>query len=64
MIILNFIEDGKQFGVIEIPENLWHLSEYKTYEQAYIAGHITPPGRTAFSYAIWLDRPLTKDRTK
>lgn len=61
-IELKLIVNGEQFGdMIEIPDN-WSLSEYKTYEQCYVAGHLTQPGKTGYSYSLWLERPLAKDR--
>lgn len=62
-IELRFIVDGEEFGSpIEVPEKGWQLSEYKTYEECYVSGHFTQPGRTGYSYSLWLERPLAKDR--
>lgn len=60
---LRLIVDGEQFGSsVKIPENGWELSEAKTYEQHYVSGHFTQPGRTGYSYSLWLERPLARDR--
>jgi len=61
-IELKFIVDGEQFGLIEVPDDKWSLSEYKTFERCYVSGHLTQQGETGYSYSLWLERPLAKDR--
>ena len=62
MVTLKIEIDGELFGTIDVPEDRWGLSEYETYEQVYVSGHLTQAGRTGYSYGMWLERPLAKDR--
>ena len=69
MITLDFRLDGELVGTIEIPDRVgdlvseWHLSEFKTYETAYVSGHILRPGQYGWKYSLQLERPIEKNRS-
>ncbi len=69
MITLDFKLDGVLVGTIEIPDRLgdlvseWHLCEFKTYETAYVSGHILRSGQYGWKYGIQLERPTEKNRS-
>ena len=50
--------DGQQFGdSVEIADEAWHISGFRTYEICYTSGHFTEPDHHGYSYKLFLERP-------